>query len=200
MNKQPEVTERTRQKFVDAFWTLAEKKPISKIAVSELTRIAGYNRCTFYEYFLDTDDLLEYIEDRLLEDVKQIVRKEHEEDNSPEHLFRTIFTAINEKIYLLAGPNGDSGFIMKLRKELRPLIAGNLLISDDMPNYDYLTCFVNSATLGLLQHWNDKGRDISAEEISTMVQKLVLGGLMSCKVASITEDRTAGTNSKGQNV
>ncbi len=200
MNKQPEVTERTRQKFVDAFWTLAEKKPISKIAVSELTRLAGYNRCTFYEYFLDTDDLLSYIEDKLLEDVRQIMLKELEEDNSPGHLFHTIFTAMNEKIYLLAGPNGDSGFFLKLRAQMRPLIADNLLISESTPHFDYVTCFVNSAAFGLLQHWNDKGRDISAEEISTLVQKLVVGGLMSCRVPSMTEDRTAGVDSKGQNV
>ena len=191
MNKQPEVTERTRQKFVDAFWTLAEKKPVSKIAVSELTRLAGYNRCTFYEYFLDTDDLLNYIEEKLLEDVKQTVLRELNADNSPEHLFQTLFTAMNEKIYLLAGPNGDSGFFMRFRAQIRPLIAGNLLISEDTPHFDYLTCYVNTATFALLQHWNEKGRDISAEEVSSMIQNLVLNGIKSYKMSSLAESDAA---------
>ncbi|MCD7750028.1 MAG: TetR/AcrR family transcriptional regulator [Oscillospiraceae bacterium] len=57
MKKQPEVTERTRQRFLEAFWSLVREKPVAKISVSELTKRAGYNRSTFYEYFLDTDEL-----------------------------------------------------------------------------------------------------------------------------------------------
>lgn len=177
MNKQPEVTERTRQRFMDAFWSLAAEKPISRISVSEVSRLAGYHRSTFYEYFLDTDDLLSQIEAELLEKIKQAILPRLTADQSLENLFPILFSAMNEKIYLLMGPNGDSGFFSRIKTELIPLMASYLPISNKISNFDYLITFVNSAMLGLLQHWNETGKNISAEEISAMMQNLVLHGL-----------------------
>ncbi len=90
MRKQPEVTEKTRQKFEDAFWELAAEKPIAKIAVSELTKRAGYNRSTFYEYFVDTDHLLAYVEEKLLDETKATIIQVHAENVSLENLFPII--------------------------------------------------------------------------------------------------------------
>lgn len=177
MKKQPEITDRTRQKFVDAFWALAKKKPISKIAVSELTRLAGYNRSTFYEYFLDTDDLLSYVEDKLIEKVKGVAQESLSDDSSPTSFFGMVFSAMNEEIYILLGPNGDSSFLPRVRTELVPLASQCLPVHPDSENFDYLVTFVNSAMFGLLERWHEKNKDISPEEISELMQKLVYGGV-----------------------
>ncbi|MCD7828719.1 MAG: TetR/AcrR family transcriptional regulator [Clostridiales bacterium] len=178
MRKQPEVTERTKQKFVDAFWTLAEDKPISKIAVSELTRIAGYNRSTFYEYFLDTDDLLEYIENKMLDEIKRAIDGIPAENKSADNLFKTIFTLMNEKIYLLSGPNGDSGFLSRVRAELVPFMTDCFFpVPENIPYFDYLLSYFNAAMFGLLRHWHDKEKNINAEEFSTMLHNLIFSGI-----------------------
>ncbi|MCD7981406.1 MAG: TetR/AcrR family transcriptional regulator [Clostridiales bacterium] len=179
MKKQPDVTEKTRKKFEDAFWTLAAEKPISKIAVSEIAKRAGYNRSTFYEYFEDTDDLLSRIEAEMIEEVKQIILPALPEIRSLENLFPITFSAMNEKMYLLMGPNGDSAFPAKLKAELIPLIVSYIPISTDMPNFDYIISFVNSALFGLVQHWHEMDKDISTEKICTIMQNLVLYGLRS---------------------
>jgi len=178
MNKQPEITEKTRQKFIDAFWTLIREKPISKIAVNEITRRAGYNRSTFYEYFLDIDEMLSYIEDELLNEVKQTALDAMSESSSMQDLFQTVFLAMNEKIYLLMGSNGDSAFTVKLKAELGPILINQLPVPEDIPNFDYLSSFINAAMFGLLQHWNEKDRDISAEELCTMMQELMINGVI----------------------
>lgn len=178
MKKQPVVTEKTRQRFVDAFWSLVREKPVSKIAVSELTRRAGYNRSTFYEYFLDTDDLLAYVENQLLEQLKQAVLQAPMENDSPGAMFQIIFATMNEKIYLLLGPNGDATFLARVQSELLPFVEAYFPLSKDTPNFDYLICFVNSALFGLLQHWNEKGKDLSTQEVGALMQELVLQGLL----------------------
>ncbi|MCD7843978.1 MAG: TetR/AcrR family transcriptional regulator [Clostridiales bacterium] len=185
MKKQPEITERTRQRFVDAFWSLVREKPISKIAVSELTRRAGYNRSTFYEYFVDTDDLLAYVENKLLEEIRQTILQNMTEHHSPCAVFEAIFAAMNEEIYLLVGPNGDSGFASRVRSELLPVIEAYLPIPRDVPHFDYLIRYVNSALFGLLQHWHEKGKDLSTEEMSAMMQELVVKGLSSRMTPSV---------------
>ncbi|MCD7847803.1 MAG: TetR family transcriptional regulator C-terminal domain-containing protein [Oscillospiraceae bacterium] len=177
MKKQPEITERTRQRFVDAFWKLARAKPVSKIAVSELTRIAGYNRSTFYEYFLDTDDLLSYVEDKLIEKVKGVAQESLSDNRSPIDFFGMVFSALNEEIYILLGPNGDSSFLPRVRAELIPIASRYLPVKPDSENFDYLVAFVNSAMFGLLERWHENNKDISPEEISEMMQRLVYGGV-----------------------
>ncbi|MCD8117791.1 MAG: TetR/AcrR family transcriptional regulator [Oscillospiraceae bacterium] len=179
MKKQPEVTERTRRRFVEAFWSLVREKPVAKISVSELTKRAGYNCSTFYEYFVDTDELLDYVETELLAQLKETIRQAMSEHNSVGAMFQTIFAAMNEKIYLLLGPNGDSGFLTRVQSEMLPFVEAYIPLSKDMPHFDYLVCFANSALFGLLQYWNEKGKNISTEEISGLMQELVLRGLTS---------------------
>ena len=56
----------TKNDFIIAFWKLYEKQPLEKISVSELCRIAGYNRTTFYVYYDNIVDLLDKAVDRIL--------------------------------------------------------------------------------------------------------------------------------------
>ncbi|MCC8104316.1 MAG: TetR/AcrR family transcriptional regulator [Clostridiales bacterium] len=95
MKKQSETTKKTRQCFLDAFWSLISEKPISKIAVNELTRRTSYNRGTFYEYFLDIDDLVANAEADLLEEMKQTILQVTSETNSLEKMFQIVFTSMN---------------------------------------------------------------------------------------------------------
>ena len=69
MNKQPELTERTRRCIIDAYWKLLMNK--EKRSVISVSRAAAVNRSTFYQYFLDMDDLREQAETQMLEDVKE---------------------------------------------------------------------------------------------------------------------------------
>ena len=42
---------KTPEILKDAFWKLYSEKEISKIRISEITNLAGYNRGVFYLYF-----------------------------------------------------------------------------------------------------------------------------------------------------
>jgi len=184
MKKLSETAKKTRKCFLDAFWSLISEKPISKIAVNELTRRTTYNRGTFYEYFLDIDDLVANAEAELLDELKQTILQVMSETNSLNSMFQAVFAAMNEKIYLLLGPNGDSACFPKVKAELLPLVKDYLPLSPESPYFDYLINYINSAMFGLLQLWNEKGKDLSTEEISALMQNLVIRGLM----AYITPD------------
>ena len=68
--KQSSTTAITRENLAQAFWTLYQKKPIEQIRIHEITDLAGYNRATFYQYFQDIYDVLDYLEQELLEYVQ----------------------------------------------------------------------------------------------------------------------------------
>ncbi|MBQ8625170.1 MAG: TetR/AcrR family transcriptional regulator [Agathobacter sp.] len=48
MKKQPEITDATRQAFIDVFCEYYLERPIEKITVKEISEKAGYSRVTFY--------------------------------------------------------------------------------------------------------------------------------------------------------
>ncbi|MCD7739208.1 MAG: TetR family transcriptional regulator C-terminal domain-containing protein, partial [Lachnospiraceae bacterium] len=88
-----------------------------------------------------------------------------------------VFAAMNEKMYILMGPNGDPGFLPLVKAELIPLVLPHIPISTDNPDFDYLISFVSSSMFGLLQKWNERGKNISTEEFSKLMQTLMLHGL-----------------------
>lgn len=51
---------RTKTAIMDSFWQLLEEKPYNKITVKNIVDRCQINRNTFYYYFHDIPDLLEY--------------------------------------------------------------------------------------------------------------------------------------------
>lgn len=71
-NKQPAVTEQTKNNLRRAFGGSTSKSP-RKITVKQITDLAGYNRGTFYLYFKDVYDLLEDIEAKMLQVIEDLM-------------------------------------------------------------------------------------------------------------------------------
>ena len=127
MKKQPEVTAATRQKLMDAFWSIYKEKAIDKISIAEITRITGNNRGTFYHYFKDAYDVLEQIEDGLIKQVNTEVKealsnyafKEDARDINLLYSFSApIFKRHEEKLFTLLGKDGDPKFTSKFKGKL----------------------------------------------------------------------------------
>ena len=72
MKKNPELTEQTKQNLVEAFWGLYSEKKLTQISVKEITEKAGYNRSTFYSYFNNTEEVLNYVVEGLFVKAKEI--------------------------------------------------------------------------------------------------------------------------------
>ncbi len=183
MNKQPEVTAQTRRRFLDAFWSLTEEGPVNRITVGEVTKRAGYNRSTFYEYFADMPALLRAAEEEMLDQFQQMAMEhasEIKDKGAPDDvLFQTVFIVMNEKLYRLLGPDGDPAFFPMLKARLLPIFMRILPLTEEIPNVDYVVSFAYSAVIGVLQFWHERGKDIPAEEMSQLVRTLMFHGIQS---------------------
>ena len=64
---------RTKQgkTFINVFCDLYSQKPIGKISIQEIAKQVGYNRSTFYQYFTDIYELLDYVEERVLNPLRR---------------------------------------------------------------------------------------------------------------------------------
>ena len=169
MNKQPEVTEQTRKNLIAACFDLIKEQ--GKATVNEITKAAGYNRCTFYRYFTDTRQLLDSVEDEICENLGNAIRQAA--SNSTEETmdaFATVYTTYGSYISVLLGEHGDSVFRTKMRKIAEPAVIKHFNISAENEAEAALkTEYVISAALGTIVRWYDLDMPISTRKLAELI-------------------------------
>lgn len=173
MNKQPEITDKTREKFIDVFCELYATMPIEKITIQKITSLAKYNRCTFYRYFSDVYELLEFIENDLLIYVSQSLK--NQKIKSPQQLFE-LFEKKELAVKALLGEYGSIRFLERIKKELNingPDIQefSNTLLAP------YLIEFHISTSLSLFHLWLKRGKDLPPEMLFSLIHDLYTDGI-----------------------
>lgn len=176
VTKQPEVTERTRQRLEDAFWQLYEKRPIEKITIKQVTDLACYNRATFYLYYQNLYDLRDGIEDSLLDEREHFVDT-HFTGHTPLETLRNATkdfltrTQADAKYFkVLLGPHGDPAFVSRMNDFAKDTIrlyltstpAGRDLSPTDL---DYLIEFYAAGKLGLVRKWLNDTHHMSIQNL-----------------------------------
>lgn len=178
MKKQPEITEKTKRALAAAFCELYAKKPIDKITIKEITSLAGYNRSTFYQYFTDVYDLLEYIEDDLLAAAKAVWEKDaHSIFNPNLQQLMTFFESKEQYLKALLGDYGNVHFLDKLKKEL-PLEELKNSFSQGEALVPYLIEFHIATSLSLFRVWLASGKNIPSDVLLELIHNLYTKGIL----------------------
>ncbi len=162
----------TRMIIEQSFLELLQKKPVTKITVTELCEKAQINRATFYKHYLDVPDLLEKIEEDLF---SQIRRSFGAEDiKIKDFLVRMMrYTKDNqERFFALGGENGDPNLMMKTfmvcYESAYPLLEQYMPgASDD--HRQMLYQFVSQGGGGVLAWWVKDGMRLDPEEVALFI-------------------------------
>lgn len=173
----------TREKLMEAFWQLYGKKRIENITIKEITQKAGYNRGTFYEYFLDVYDILEQIENNIIPNIDDLPPTETTTQNQQDTLNEIISFYQRNAGYLtiLLSDKGDPAFLTKLKNHIKPKIKSELINKGVIDGFelDYALEYTLQGLLGVLNHWflnNDEKKPI--DELVILMYKLMNQGPM----------------------
>lgn len=172
MKKNPEQTMMTQKNFQDAFWILYTRQSIDKITVKDICNLAGYNRSTFYQYFVDVYDVLHKSENQLLDEMDESVVQLLEQANNmnaPQVLQAIfgIFARLNKYITVLFGPHGDTEFTHKVVKNLKPIWIKYFFRTENYTpaEVDLLMEYYISGLLSMYQKWFFDPKGVSMERI-----------------------------------
>lgn len=172
MKKKPEQTEMTRKNIQDAFWILYEKQSIDKITVKDICKLAGYNRSTFYQYYVDVYDVLHKFENQLLDEVNEFVVHLLEQANNlnASQALQAIFgilTRLDKYAAVLFGPHGDTEFTHKVVENLKPIWIKHFFRSEHytIAEVDLLMEYYISGLLSMYQKWCFNPNGVSMERI-----------------------------------
>ena len=99
-------TKYTKSVIRQALFDLLKEKPLNKITVTDICKMADINRSTFYSYYEDVYALLTQIQNELFENIVLTLANDN--------WFNDILHLIDQKrdlCQVLIGPHGDSSFI-----------------------------------------------------------------------------------------
>jgi AcrR family transcriptional regulator len=189
MKKQPEVTARTRQKLVDAFWELFETKRIEKISIGAITKKAGLNRGTFYEYYTDIYDLLEQQEQELLEQFGEYLRRqvgEMEYCSLTEFIGKNakVFAEFDDRIFILLSNQGDPAFRVKLKERMREIVRTVVMtsekgnVTEHKEAEEYVLTYIIGTLTSMVTYWYETGKKIPIEKLLEYIITLISEGAL----------------------
>lgn len=171
-----ESTAVTRQNIMDAFWVLYCERRIEKITVREIMAKAGYNRGTFYEYFLDVYDVLDQIENSLLPELSDMppLLLEKSGELLPMDSFIKLYSSSSKYYSVLLGDYGDPAFAGKIKKGIKDKIMEQLDKDEkDIMEMDYTLEYMLSAMIGILTYWFLHEEDMEKERLIRLMYKLM---------------------------
>ena len=179
MNKQPEITDATRNKIYDAFWECYHTLPVEKITVNAVSQKAGIHRSSFYRYFPDVYKVMENFHANLIAEILSQSRQLRTESDFTLPSYMTSLSDIlikyADQIYrCLEERNFRDQFI----NVFRPEIEQSLNIDPDYPNAEYLSFFLISTMITNFTYWYENRDRYSLYDITAMGQKLFLNGII----------------------
>ena len=182
MNKRVDITGQTKQNIIDAFWELYCENRIEKITVKEITHRAGYNRGTFYEYFIDVYDVLDQIENSLIPSMNELppVSTSTGTIGMPLDMFLVIWEKNSKYYSVLLGDKGDPAFASKLKNSIKPMILNTLdkQLSINRTELDYILEYTLSAMVGIMSYWFMKKDQFSRDQLFSLIHSLMENGVM----------------------
>ncbi|MEK3935876.1 TetR/AcrR family transcriptional regulator C-terminal domain-containing protein [Sporosarcina sp. FSL W7-1349] len=164
---------------------LLNEKSIEEITVADITTKADISRGTFYLHYQDKYDLIEKTEQEILNEVENIgglVRKailhSSKVQETEERVLRLFeYVALNAAIMqALLGPTGNLTFQVKLKKLIKNIYLSGLIGNQTLVPAEYLSSYIASAHLGVLQEWLDTGLKESPSEMAKIISKTTIFG------------------------
>ncbi len=177
----------TKQRIKETFTKLINEKGLDALTVSDIARDSGINRGTFYLHYLDKYDLMAQLENETIENLKQIILVDHEDEelDDPTDLvsYSAIYAALryvkNDFAFIkaLASDGGDPHFMRMFKGIMDDLLMTKIteskeihFFNQNMPD-DYAREILLSNIVAIISLWIKKDGLESPELIAKMVTK-----------------------------
>lgn len=180
-----EISYHTKKTLASALKNSMEQKPLSKITISELCKICGINRKTFYYHFEDVYALLRWmLEDEALNIVSKLdLPKDHEKIlyfiidyvDANKHILNCVYDAIGrdgmKRIFFSDLKQSVNVIIESMERDMNKTLS---------PHYKQFLCnFYANAFSGLLLDWFIDRSICTREEIISDISFTVRTSLKS---------------------
>lgn len=183
----------TKERLRNALVDLLKTENINKLTVTKICNKADVNRGTFYSYFNDVYDLLEYTENEMFESVIELYRVSAESDDLKK-LYTNIFKGIEDHIEITRALFGENIEGRYLKKIVDRLHDGQLKKwKEDFPELDsaFLETMYNFVVMGTISsvtNWVHSDTRMPPEKFAEILVELN----RSCPIAAENAEKNRG--------
>ncbi|AYE58351.1 TetR/AcrR family transcriptional regulator [Lactiplantibacillus plantarum] len=188
MGTQQERIQQTDEAIIKALLTVGKTKPLAQITISDITRVSGINRGTFYLHYLDKNDLVTQLTTRLLNQIQTILN--HEMAGTMDYHYFSIdrpypiithlvhmIGANKARLHFLLSANGDPEFYVTVTNKLQTAILkelqqmkGSRQFRADIPD-KYAIRLITNAILTIITMWIESSDDLTETAIAQLIMK-----------------------------
>ncbi|MCR5490566.1 MAG: TetR/AcrR family transcriptional regulator [Bacilli bacterium] len=173
-------SKRTIEAFCRAEGQLLATKPYRSITVQEICEIAQYPRATFYNYFDNKSDLLDYL---IISIVEQKVKRPNEAGEKQEYAyFKAAYDILDESesqiMKIIKINSDDNDFLIATKNYLEKKALDGLPRAqyDEAKHglpYEIYISYVTSATWAVLKYRFFYGRPCTKEQAVSYLRKVI---------------------------
>ena len=180
MNKKLEQTAITRQNIEEAYMRCVRERGFEKTSVSELMKVAGYNRGTFYAYYTDILDLQKTMENELIADISGRCEKLSEKlaKVSFDEVAREAAGFIREnadRLFLFL--ENDPTFSKMITEKFSEGLAEVFPQMNEHPYREYILQAYVASVIASLTMWHNNGEREPIDEIARTVHGIWVTGM-----------------------
>ena len=172
---------KTKKAIIGAFFSLLQEKNISKITITELSKLANIDRKTFYLHYGSIAELYNDLGNMIVTLIKKEIIDYSTNNKTPYELFVNINDIINEKIDLfkdIAKNNDFSDFILRIKDILSEELI-NLYGKKNTPaseRFKLTTEFIASGTIAMYLKWLKGDANITMDELALLAAEMITNG------------------------
>ncbi|MCR5420058.1 MAG: TetR/AcrR family transcriptional regulator [Lachnospiraceae bacterium] len=163
-----------KEEIAEAFKELLADKIVTDITVSDVVKKAGVARASFYRNFSSTNDVLEYIQNRIAADLRDNVIPVITSDNERQwraFLFRYIYFMEDNYQKIKESKTTNASLILYKITNIAGGIAKTMHFQDINEKYSTTARF--GAINSVIIHWFDDGNKEPPEEIVDYIMSFI---------------------------
>ncbi|MGN0547591.1 MAG: TetR/AcrR family transcriptional regulator [Acutalibacteraceae bacterium] len=174
--KDNQRTRITKIMLKDAMIDLMQEKPVNKITIKEICEKAQINRSTFYLHYNEPNDLLKSIEDEIIENTADYLKKIGAEINDSAIRYILLFIRYikeNDKVFRTLLVKNDSQFFKKKFVILsleKCLTALNCTADENIKKYVF--GYAVNGCISVIIEWIESDYKLPDSEVASLLYNL----------------------------
>lgn len=170
---------RSRRLIQKALANLLQEKPLDKITVTDVVRLAGINRGTFYAHYKDIPDVIQHVIEETFSNIREVFSESSVSLNSLPHvMLRRVQETMEADMDFCRKVMASSASAM-MEEQLVNLMLDYLLQNGDKmgwgnrENYEFTMRFCAGGISNLYREWFMGKIPISLEELTKQTEELL---------------------------
>lgn len=168
--------EKTLALIEQTFLLLTEEKDVPQITVKEICERANINRCTFYAHYLDINDLMSKLEQKVVDEYLAVMGQyKYDTDGAGIIIQFLLFVYENPKLFKLffneSSPGaGWQAIYTTIEKKTIPMWLQESTVSEDQA--EMIFRYMMNGTYAILESWYNSGFSMDVKSIEGLIENL----------------------------